>query len=322
MDYVAQPADYRITPNAVAVALNIMGDANRVQCSVASGASIKCYIEGVEGLEYSSNHQYQEWAVSIAPTFFNTDTEKYIYAAIPKDSSQNTALIVFPSEKLDIYGKNALDAQIGPTSHYYIWLQAVISAVTTEDDVSFREWTSEINDGLLETDQAIAAKMITSLKVNGVLVPVEDSTVSITVPQHASQLDNDVNYISESDVTAGSDKINVGNKSLNLVHNHDWSDIVNKPNLVEGVMVGLNKLSFKLVNGDVIEADFSYIVNMLTRKAGRAGTAANRPEASEVSLGDMYIDTTLNKPIWAFGIQLNSVVWLDGEGNTYLDHGT
>ena len=77
MDYIAQSKDYWVAPNAIYITLNAMGDANRVQASVASGAAIMCYLKNNAGdvlLDYDSAHQFQTWPLYLSPTYFNTDT--------------------------------------------------------------------------------------------------------------------------------------------------------------------------------------------------------------------------------------------------------
>ena len=151
MDYIAQPKDYWIAPNAINITLNALGNPNRTQGSVASGAAILCYIEGVTGLGYDNGHRFKTWPLSISPTYFNSNTAKYVYVAIPRTSSVGTqAVVVFPSEKLDIYGKNVGNAQIGSTDYYYIWLQGIITAT---NGTSIREWAPRMNFGQKGTDE-------------------------------------------------------------------------------------------------------------------------------------------------------------------------
>lgn len=313
MDHIAQPTDYRLTPNTLSFALNILGEANRVQCSVSSGASIKCFIEDVTGLDYNSNHEYREWPVIVAPTYFNTDTIKYIYAAIPKTSASGTAaMIVFPSEQLDIYGKNAQNEQIGPTTHFFIWLQGIISAVTTTDDVSTRQMTQLVNDGVLGTEQARAAKAITNIKVNGSDVQIEAGTAEITTPQQMSDLENDENFIEESDVSAGNNILQLRNKSLNLAHNHDWGDIKNKPNLVEGITIGGGKLTFLLSNGDAAVADFSALMTAVNNLASNVAGNGDKINALAEKRG-MVIDPY----VWASTYNPEGETWEEGEIGEY-----
>ena len=155
---IAAPKDYWIAHNAIYITLNALEDPDRIQGSVASGASILCYMKGIPGLEYDNGHNYQSWPLSLAPTYFNTTTPKYVYAAIPKNTQIGSqALVVFPSQQIDIYGQTEEQEQIGSTDYYYIWLQGIISAsVDGNSQTQQRTWIQEINTGLLSSDEALA----------------------------------------------------------------------------------------------------------------------------------------------------------------------
>lgn len=174
--YVTKPADYWIASNAVNITLNALGDKNRIQCSVASGAVIMCFLEDVkpasqggdpengDGLYYGANHEPKRWPLTISPTYFNTDSHKYVYVAIPRSESVGTqAVIVFPSKELDIYGRARLlqgdtesYEQIGSTDYFYIYLNGIISAPAYNAGTGKEErgWELRITDwGKLETAQ-------------------------------------------------------------------------------------------------------------------------------------------------------------------------
>ena len=113
---IAAPKDYWIAHNAIYITLNALEDPDRIQGSVASGASILCYMKGIPGLEYDNGHNYQSWPLSLAPTYFNTNTPKYVYAAIPKNTQVGSqALVVFPSQQIDIYGQTEEQEQATKT---------------------------------------------------------------------------------------------------------------------------------------------------------------------------------------------------------------
>jgi len=153
MDYIAQPKDYWIAQGAITITLNALGNPNRMQGSVASGAAILCYIEGVDGLGYDNGHRFKTWPLSLSPTYFNSNTQKYVYAAIPRTATVGTqAVVVFPSEKLDVYGKNSDGAQVGSSDYYYIWLQGIISS-SGEYGTTNRTWTEEMDFGKKGTDE-------------------------------------------------------------------------------------------------------------------------------------------------------------------------
>lgn len=155
MDYITQPKDYWIAQQAIVITPNALDNPNRIQGSVASGAVISCYIEGVDGLGLDNGRNPRRWTLSLSPTYFNSNTEKYVYVAIPRSTSVGTqAVVVFPSEKLDIYGKNAQDEQIGSTDYYYVWLQGILSSSGEYSNVN-RVWTAEMDFGKLGTYEDI-----------------------------------------------------------------------------------------------------------------------------------------------------------------------
>lgn len=154
--------NYWVSGTAITITLNAMGLPNYIQVSTVANAVIMCYVKDIDDathkdiLGFDAGHNYRRWQLVGAPTVFNSNTVKYVYAAIPKDPLENKALIVFPSERIDIYGKNAEGEQLGSTDYLYIFLQGEISA-TDANAQTPREWTQRINTGTLSTDEAIAA---------------------------------------------------------------------------------------------------------------------------------------------------------------------
>lgn len=172
--YITTPADYWIAPNAVNISLNALGEYNRIQASVSSGAVVMCFVEDIkaesaggepgngDGLWYDTNHEPRRWPLTVSPTYFNNDTRKYVYAAIPRSTTVGTqAVIVFPSDQLDIYGRVQRESvqdgspvlsyeQIGSTDYFYVYLGGIISA----PENGARHWEQEITDwGRLDTTQ-------------------------------------------------------------------------------------------------------------------------------------------------------------------------
>lgn len=149
--------NYWISPSALSIQLNAMGDADYIQASVAAGSNILCHVRGVEGLSYDNGHNFRRWPLNVTQTYFPTSTRKYVYVAIPRSEEVGTeAIVVFPSEELDIYGVNDSGQQVGSESYYYVWLQGIISAQMTEDGVIFRRWERDIESGLLDSDEAFS----------------------------------------------------------------------------------------------------------------------------------------------------------------------
>ena len=118
----ATTSSYWIAGNALYLSLNANNDPDYITGNTVSGAQILCYIENIEGLGYDVGHNYRRWPLTVSPTYFSTISEKYVYVAIPRPSNPSSeAVVVFPSEKLDIYGKNIDEEQVGSEEYYYIW---------------------------------------------------------------------------------------------------------------------------------------------------------------------------------------------------------
>lgn len=150
-------ASYWIASNALYITLNANGAPNYILGNTTSGAHILCYVKGVDGLEYDAAHNYRRWPLSLTPTKFNTNTEKYVYVAIPRPTNpETTAVVVFPNEKLDLYGKNEANQQIGSDLYYYVWLRGIITATNAGETLD-REWQQHVETGTLSSDEAIDA---------------------------------------------------------------------------------------------------------------------------------------------------------------------
>ena len=163
----ATTKDYWISPTALHIELNALDNPDYIQASCVSGAQILVYVtdivDDVQGMYvkdiigYDAGHNYRRWPLQASPTVFNTHTEKYVYAAIPRDMSfAASAWIVFPSELLDIYGKNEKEDQIGDEKYYYINLQGIITSSGDNGTVQ-RDWKQRISTGYLSSDEAISA---------------------------------------------------------------------------------------------------------------------------------------------------------------------
>lgn len=153
----ATTKDYWISPSALHIELNALGNPDYIQASCRSGAQILVYVKDIIG--FDAGHNYRRWPLQAAPTVFNTHTEKYVYAAIPRDMTLAvSAWIVFPSEQIDIYGKNEKEEQIGDEKYYYVFLQGIITSSGDNGTVQ-RDWKEggRIVYGYLSSDEAISA---------------------------------------------------------------------------------------------------------------------------------------------------------------------
>lgn len=151
----ATPKDYWISPEALYIELNAMGNPDYIQASCVSGAQILVYVTGV--ISYDAGHNYQRWPIQISPTVFSTHSEKYLYVAIPRTTQDGSyAQIVFPSELVDIYGINAEGTQVGSEKYYYIFLQGIISS-SGDNGANNRVWSQSLSTGVLASDEAISS---------------------------------------------------------------------------------------------------------------------------------------------------------------------
>lgn len=169
----AKTTNYWISNSALYIQLNATGEPNRIQASVVSGASILCYMQGIDGLGYDAGHNYQRWTLAAYPSEFPSDEKRYVYVAIPRKrtSGNDIATIVFPSQKIDIYGKaivlktdedgkqeEVVGDQIGSEDYYYIYLQGIISEVYLNNaNDRVRKWVQDVDFGSLSTDEALAS---------------------------------------------------------------------------------------------------------------------------------------------------------------------
>lgn len=178
------PVDYWIAPNAITISLNALGDANRIYGSVTSGAVIMCYVDAIkpasqgeqyagngDGLNYGADHEPRRWPLSISNTYFNDNTPKYVYVAIPRSAAVGTkAVVVFPGEKLDIYGRaerrispgseEVVYEQVGSEDYFYVWLQGIIGAPA--DSPLQRAWTKVYATGELGTAEGNENKVLST----------------------------------------------------------------------------------------------------------------------------------------------------------------
>lgn len=161
----AKSTNYWISSTALYIQLNAMGEPDYIQCSVVFGASVLCYMSDVPGLGYDAGHNYQRWMLAAYPSIFPDSERKYVYIAIPRQATTDNkqATVVFPGEKIDIYGKTIPSSgtegvQIGNEAYYYIFTGGIISAVKTDaDNTRKREWEQHFDCGKLATDEAIAS---------------------------------------------------------------------------------------------------------------------------------------------------------------------
>lgn len=195
----ARTKDYWISPSALHIELNALGNPDYIQASCMNGAQILVYVKDIIG--FDAGHNYRRWPLQAAPTVFNTHTEKYVYAAIPRDMTlAASAWIVFPSEQIDIYGKNEKEEQIGDENYYYIFLQGIITSSGDNGTVQ-RDWKEggRIVYGYLSSDEAISA------------IPYESEWYNY------SSVDNIVTFLKDITMKAGTKFRQLFAKTLTIV---------------------------------------------------------------------------------------------------------
>ena len=159
----AKSKDYWISPTAIRITLNALSDADYMQASASSQAMIMCYMRGIDGLEYDHGHNYKRWPLKISQTYFTSSSAKYVYVRIPRpvadvaDVATDVAQVVFPSERIDLYGMTEDGRQVGDAAYYYIYTQGIISASEPDADGLRRHWEQEIVTGTLSSDEATDA---------------------------------------------------------------------------------------------------------------------------------------------------------------------
>ena len=196
---VARAKDYWMSPQALTITLNVRDEANRISASVAGGARFFCHFEDIgdpdaeEMFGYDVGHNFPSWPLAISPTYFNTNEAIHLHIAIPReDRGDSQAMVVFPSEVLDLWGYacNAVPMQdddgnyidehgnivaraedaatayvrkkqegtetdadpIGSQDYYYIYLQGRLTASGAAGTTP-REWDPMYATGLLNTDE-------------------------------------------------------------------------------------------------------------------------------------------------------------------------
>lgn len=188
-----------MSPQALTITLNVRDEANRISASVAGGARFFCHLEDIgdpdaeEMFGYDVGHNFPSWPLAISPTYFNTNEAIHLHIAIPReDRGDSQAMVVFPSEVLDLWGYacNAVPMQdeegnyidehgnivaraedaatayvrkkqegtetdadpIGSQDYYYIYLQGRLTASGAAGTTP-REWDPMYATGLLNTDE-------------------------------------------------------------------------------------------------------------------------------------------------------------------------
>lgn len=273
----ATTKDYWISPSALHIELNALGYPDYIQASCVSGAKILVYVKDIIG--FDAGHNYRRWPLQAAPTVFNTHTEKYVYVAIPRDMTLTaSAWIVFPSEQIDIYGKNEKEEQIGDEKYYYIFLQGIITSSGDNGTVQ-RDWKEggRIVYGYLSSDEAISAipnesEWYNYSSVDGIVTFLKDITMKagtkfrqlfanvltiVSGGKIAFEGQGEVNGVAIDSTSLDSvDKIvtpnYLDNKALSKVHEDVAKKVIT---FMEGLTVGMDKKKGIDAKGNAVLGD-------------------------------------------------------------------
>ena len=335
----ATTKDYWISPSALHIELNALGYPDYIQASCVSGAQILVYVKDIIG--FDAGHNYRRWPLQAAPTVFNTHTEKYVYAAIPRDMTLTaSAWIVFPSEQIDIYGKNEKEEQIGDEKYYYIFLQGIITSSGDNGTVQ-RDWKEggRIVYGYLSSDEAISAipnesEWYNYSSVDGIVTFLKDITMKagtkfrqlfanaltiVSGGKIAFEGQGEVNGVAIDSTPLDSvDKIvtpnYLDNKALSKVHEDVAKKVIT---FMEGLTVGMDKKKGIDAKGNAVLGDV-----VLDRVRDPHSTEADRTiigaQGFDLYMGEdgkshMYIDyLTTRVKMFAASAEVRKVSYSGG----------
>ena len=335
----ATTKDYWISPSALHIELNALGYPDYIQASCVSGAQILVYVKDIIG--FDAGHNYRRWPLQAAPTVFNTHTEKYVYVAIPRDMTLTaSAWIVFPSEQIDIYGKNEKEEQIGDEKYYYIFLQGIITSSGDNGTVQ-RDWKEggRIVYGYLSSDEAISAipnesEWYNYSSVDGIVTFLKDITMKagtkfrqlfanvltiVSGGKIAFENQGEVNGVVIDSTSLDSvDKIvtpsYLDNKALSKVHEDVAKKVIT---FMEGLTVGMDKKKGIDAKGNAVLGDV-----VLDRVRDPHSTEADRTiigaQGFDLYMGEdgkshMYIDyLTTRVKMFAASAEVRKVSYSGG----------
>lgn len=335
----ATPKDYWISPSALHIELNALGYPDYIQASCVSGAQILVYVKDIIG--FDAGHNYRRWPLQAVATVFNTHTEKYVYVAIPRDMTLTaSAWIVFPSEQIDIYGKNEKEEQIGDEKYYYIFLQGIITSSGDNGTVQ-RDWKEggRIVYGYLSSDEAISAipnesEWYNYSSVDGIVTFLKDITMkagtkfrqlfakTLTIMSGgkiAFEGQGEVNGVAIDSTSLDSvDKIvtpnYLDNKALSKVHEDVAKKVIT---FMEGLTVGMDKKKGIDAKGNAVLGDV-----VLDRVRDPHSTEADRTiigaQGFDLYMGEdgkshMYIDyLTTRVKMFAASAEVRKVSYSGG----------
>lgn len=318
---VATTRDYWISPNALHIERNAMSNPDYIQVSCVSGAQILVYIKDV--ISYDAGHNYRRWSLQASPTVFNTHTEKYVYVAIPRDSVTSTAMVVFPSELLDIYGKNEKQEQIGSENYYYIFLQGILSSSGDNGTVQ-RDWLlgHTIHPGYLSSDEAINAgpnesEWFQYSSVDGVVTFLKDLTVK------AGQKFRELFAKAVTIVSGGYITFEGQSGELRGIANED-TPVDSEETIVTPKYMDDNALSS--VHDDIAQGQIRFMKGLKIGDGEKGVDAEGNAKLGDAVLGDVVVDrvhdakSTPSERVVVGAQGFDMYMGEDGKSHLYVDY--
>ena len=311
----ATTKDYWISSSALHIELNALGNPDYIQASCVSGAQILVYVKDIIG--YDAGHNYRRWPLQASPTVFNSHTEKYVYAAIPRSlNSTASAWVVFPSELIDIYGKNEKEEQIGDERYYYIFMQGKITS-SGDNGTTDRDWDTRVFTGYLSSDEALDASTTESewykySSVDSIVTFLKDLTMKAGTKFREF-------FAKTFTIVSGGSLTFEGQGSLNGIVN-DNTPLSSADRIVTPKFLDDNALSS--VHEDTAQKAITFMEGLKLGKDGKKGLTG---EGNAV-LGDVVVDrahdphsTEADRTIiGAQGFDL--YMGVDGKSHLYIDY--
>lgn len=311
----ATTKDYWISSSALHIELNALGNPDYIQASCVSGAQILVYVKDIIG--YDAGHNYRRWPLQASPTVFNSHTEKYVYAAIPRSlNSTASAWVVFPSELIDIYGKNEKEEQIGDERYYYIFMQGKITS-SGDNGTTDRDWDTRVFTGYLSSDEALDASTTESewykySSVDSIVTFLKDLTMKVGTKFREF-------FAKAFTIVSGGSLTFEGQGSLNGIVN-DNTPLSSADRIVTPKFLDDNALSS--VHEDTAQKAITFMEGLKLGKDGKKGLSGE----GDAVLGDVVVDrahdphsTEADRTIiGAQGFDL--YMGADGKSHMYIDY--
>ena len=311
----ATTKDYWISSSALHIELNALGNPDYIQASCVSGAQILVYVKDIIG--YDAGHNYRRWPLQASPTVFNSHTEKYVYAAIPRSlNSTASAWVVFPSELIDIYGKNEKEEQIGDERYYYIFMQGKITS-SGDNGTTDRDWDTRVFTGYLSSDEALDASTTESewykySSVDSIVTFLKDLTMKAGTKFREF-------FAKAFTIVPGGSLTFEGQGSLNGIVN-DNTPLSSADRIVTPKFLDDNALSS--VHEDTAQKAITFMEGLKLGKDGKKGLSGE----GDAVLGDVVVDrahdphsTEADRTIiGAQGFDL--YMGADGKSHMYIDY--